>query len=317
MSQYNPGRHHRRSIRLPAFDYCSAGAYFVTIVTHGRQSLFGEVVDDVMCRNVWGDLVANCWRAIPRHSAQVTVDEWVIMPNHMHGILILRPPTTIQDGGDDGGGHDGDDGENPGHGRGEASAPSFTGVPLPPSECFAPAAPRQDADANPRRHMDRTGPDSSSSRPVGTQSGSLGAVIQNFKSVTTRRIRRSEGESGGGAGGDPGRVLGGQGEAFADDWGGGIVDGGQGEAFAVDRGGGIVFGGQGEAFAEDPGGDPRFLAANASPLRSIRKPRVVWQRGYYEHVIRDETALDRIRRYIRENPLRWAIDAENPARRTR
>lgn len=52
-------------------------------------------------------------------------------------------------------------------------------------------------------------------------------------------------------------------------------------------------------------------------MRPLRSLRLVWQRGYYEHVIRDDAALDRIRRYIRENPLRWAMDAENPAKGTR
>ena len=266
MNPYDPARHHRRSIRLPAFDYRSAGAYFVTVVTHGRQCLFGEVVGGSMCRNATGDVVARCWAAIPQHFAFVTLDEWVIMPNHMHGILILRPATAP------------DDGEHRGHGRGEASAPSTVEIPLPPSGCFAPAAPRQDADDKPRRRSDGTGPDTGSGRPIGTQSGSLGAVIQNFKSVTTRRVAA-------------------------------VMGGG--------RGGSL--GGHGEALAGDRDGDPGFMAASASPLHSMHSPpvgRSLWQRGYYEHVIRDEAALDRIRRYIRENPLRWAIDAENPAKRT-
>lgn len=281
MSHYDPDRHRRRSIRQPAYDYRSAGAYFVTVVTHGRQCLFGEVVGDSMCRNATGDVVARCWAAIPQHFAFVTLDEWVIMPNHMHGILIPRPATAP------------DDGEHRGHGRGEASAPSTSEIQSPPSGCFAPATSRQDADDNPRRRSDGTGPDTGSGRPIGTRSGSLGAVIQNFKSVTTRRFRLDEG--GASAGWDEATVR-----------PNGIPDG--------------VWGGQGEAFAGDRSMDPRFRAANASPLqsmRTLRSLRLVWQRGYYEHVIRDDAALDRIRRYIRENPLRWAMDAENPAKGTR
>ena len=86
---YDPGRHHRRSIRLRGYDYTSAGAYFITICAHRRECLFGEVVDGVMRLNVYGRVVDACWQAIPDHFPHVMLDVYVIMPNHVHGIIAI------------------------------------------------------------------------------------------------------------------------------------------------------------------------------------------------------------------------------------
>jgi putative transposase len=89
---YNPQQHHRRSIRMPGYDYTEPGAYFVTICTNGRTCLF----DDPVLRRV----VETYWRSIPRHAAQVALDVSVVMPNHVHGILILQDlaPTCLSGG---------------------------------------------------------------------------------------------------------------------------------------------------------------------------------------------------------------------------
>jgi len=81
---YDPDKHQRRSLRLPHYDYASSGAYFITICVHQRQCLFGEIVDGMMRLNKWGTIAQECWQAIPDHFAQVQLDEWVIMPNHVH-----------------------------------------------------------------------------------------------------------------------------------------------------------------------------------------------------------------------------------------
>ena len=79
----------RRSIRLRGFDYAQQGAYFVTICTHHRACLFGEVVDDEMRLNANGRLVNETWMGMPRHYPHVELDTVIVMPNHVHGILVL------------------------------------------------------------------------------------------------------------------------------------------------------------------------------------------------------------------------------------
>ncbi|MGF1522371.1 MAG: hypothetical protein ACFBSF_08650, partial [Leptolyngbyaceae cyanobacterium] len=86
---YDPDKHHRRSIRLKNFDYASPGAYFITICAYRRRCLFGEIIDGEMHLNKLGHVVRDCWRAIPDHFSHVELDEWVVMPNHMHGIVII------------------------------------------------------------------------------------------------------------------------------------------------------------------------------------------------------------------------------------
>jgi len=88
--KYDPNKHHRRSIRLKGYDYSQPGAYFVTIVTHQRQCIFGRIVDGKMRLNEWGEIAKQCWNEIPQHYPNVTLDEYVIMPNHIHGIIILN-----------------------------------------------------------------------------------------------------------------------------------------------------------------------------------------------------------------------------------
>ena len=84
----HPGR---RSIRVPGFDYAQSGAYFVTICTHDGNCLFGEVIDAEM-RVVQGGRIADeCWRNIPAHFPRAVVDEYVIMPNHIHGVILISP----------------------------------------------------------------------------------------------------------------------------------------------------------------------------------------------------------------------------------
>ena len=80
---------HRRSIRLKEYDYAQAGAYFVTVCTHKRACLFGEIVQDEMQTSDIGALVSRCWDEIPIHFPNAELDSFVLMPNHLHGILVL------------------------------------------------------------------------------------------------------------------------------------------------------------------------------------------------------------------------------------
>jgi len=84
----------RRSIRLRGYDYSRAGAYFVTICTQNRQRLFGEIVDGKMRLNDAGEMVRVVWNEIPNHYPGIDADEFAIMPNHIHGIVVIAPATT-------------------------------------------------------------------------------------------------------------------------------------------------------------------------------------------------------------------------------
>ncbi len=93
MPAYDPSQH-RHSMRLPGHDYTQPGAYFVTICTYARVCSLGEVGDGQMQLNDWGRVVADCWAAIPAHFDNVTLDEWVVMPNHLHGIVVITDSTS-------------------------------------------------------------------------------------------------------------------------------------------------------------------------------------------------------------------------------
>jgi len=88
--------HHRRYICLvyghgaPCPNHCQPGAYFVTICTRDRAYLFGHVVNGEMRLNPLGRMVTTCWRAIPHHFPRVVSDEGIIMPNHIHGIIVIQ-----------------------------------------------------------------------------------------------------------------------------------------------------------------------------------------------------------------------------------
>jgi len=197
---YDPARHHRRSIRLPGYDYTQAGAYFVTVVTHQRECLFGDVVDGAMHLNACGDVALTCWRDIPRHFPSVQLDAMVVMPNHVHGVLWIVDELN---------------------GDAIVTATAATAATVGAQH----AAPLQ-LQPTPRPMP----------RYPGVTSGSLAAVVRSYKSAVTKSINAVRG-----AAGDP-----------------------------------------------------------------------IWQRNYYEHIIRDEPSLNRIRHYIDENPSQWAFDDENP-----
>ena len=175
---YNPESEHRRSIRLNGYDYSQAGAYFINLVTQDRLCLFGEIVNGEMRLSQLGNTVQREWLRLERRFPGVELDEYVIMPNHLHGILVIAK----QD------------------------------APPPPGDEHKEAAPTK----HPR-----------------AAAGSLTAMLKGFKSAVEFRYH--------------------------------------------------------------------IMASNNDPL---------WHGNDYEHVIRDEDDLDRIRRYIAGNPMNWLKDAE-------
>ena len=89
----DPGPRRRRN-RLPDYDYSAAGAYFVTIVTHHREPMLGDVADTVMNLSRFGEVADSCWRELPDHYRHASLDAWIVMPNHVHGVIVLA-----EDGG--------------------------------------------------------------------------------------------------------------------------------------------------------------------------------------------------------------------------
>ena len=214
---YNPNIHHRHSIRLKGYDYTQQGAYFVTICTHQRNCLFGEIVDGEMKLNTNGEIARGSWLSIPRHFQNVELDEFVIMPNHLHGIILIVNNSEVE-------------GEVLANQDFLQSRSEVEGEALAISndqnqqnlsrQCFAPTV--------------NTG---ETIKINGTKPQSLAAIIQNYKSVSTRQINRI----------------------------------------------------------------------------NKAKGNVVWQHNYYEHIIRNNEALNNIREYIFNNPINWVEDKENPA----
>jgi putative transposase len=148
--------HHRQSIRLKGYDYSLAGAYFVTLTACQHNNLFGTITDSTVQLNLLGQCAAAIWQDIPHHF-DVTLAEWVVMPDHLHGVLVLpdhREGNRIQQTNRDG--------------KNQAGQPG----------------------SSPYYHLQQK-------EITGTAPGSLSAIIQNYKSVSTRRInslRCSRGE---------------------------------------------------------------------------------------------------------------------------
>jgi putative transposase len=132
----DPERHRRRSLRAKWQDYSAAGCYFVTICSYERECIFGEIVDGAASLSEPGRIVEFHWRETPSIRRYVTIDAFVVMPNHLHGIITITPLEAIA--------------ENR----------------------------------------------SSDTAARGTAPGSLGAIIQQIKGVTTRHINVLRGVTG-------------------------------------------------------------------------------------------------------------------------
>ena len=92
---YNPKIHHRRSVRLRGYDYAKEGMYFVTICVQNRACLLGEIRDKVMILSPYGEIAHREWEKLPSRWPHIELGEFQIMPNHIHGILVIHhPPGT-------------------------------------------------------------------------------------------------------------------------------------------------------------------------------------------------------------------------------
>ncbi|MFH0939132.1 MAG: transposase [Planctomycetota bacterium] len=207
------GQKHRRSIRLPGYDYSQAGAYFVTICVQDRVCLFGEIVDGEMRLNDAGRMVERWWAELNRKFSAVQTDAYVVMPNHFHGIVIIVVGADLR-------------------------------VCPYSAQLHAQGAHAQGAHAQ-GAHAQGAHAQGAHAQGAHAQGAHIGAplpeIVQWFKTMTTNEYIRGVKTSG---------------------W-------------------------------------PTFRGR-------------LWQRNYYEHIIRNDESLQRIQRYIAENPLRWEMDRENP-----
>ncbi len=89
---YDPSIHHRKSIRLKEYDYAESGMYFFTVCCHDKKALLGHISEGEIELNRFGEIVHEVWLDLPKHYAQIKLDEFVVMPNHIHGILVINPP---------------------------------------------------------------------------------------------------------------------------------------------------------------------------------------------------------------------------------
>lgn len=177
MTYRYPPDQRRRSTRLRAYDYANEGAYFVTLCTHGRECLFGDVHDGAMELNDLGRIVDEAWNETPLLRPNILLDRYQIMPNHLHAILVVFRRGVL------------------------------------------PGIPVADDDI-----------------PLRSPSQTLGAIVRGFKGATKVRVNRQR--------------------------------------------------------------------------RTPQAP--VWQRNYHDRIIRDDEELNRIRRYIEQNPLQWETDENHP-----
>jgi putative transposase len=153
----------RKNIRLKGYDYRRSGAYYVTICTHDRSMLFGDVVDGIMVPNAIGNIVQQCWDAIPDHMPMVVCDAFVVMPNHVHGIIVITD--VAADGAGTGGGA-----------VGAANSPTLQNTG--PADGVGTVG--EFADPTTPRHP-----------PVAIMvKNSLGHIMQTFKAAVSRQVYR-------------------------------------------------------------------------------------------------------------------------------
>ncbi len=95
-ARYDPDKYRSDSIRLKNYDYSQSGAYYVTICTRSRRLLFGNVSNGRMQLTRTGMIANECWKEIPKHFPDVMVDAFVVMPNHIHGIVVISRDTACR-----------------------------------------------------------------------------------------------------------------------------------------------------------------------------------------------------------------------------
>jgi len=197
---YDPQKHHRRSIRMKGYDYSREGLYFITMVCQNRACLFGKIENGKMILNEAGQIVEEEWIKTQRIRQNIELGEFVVMPNHFHGILEIK---------------------------------------------YSAGGKSQFA---------------STENKFKSPSQTIGAIIRGFKGATTKRIKE---------------LISREGSGIKDD----------------------------NNKEKDRTGELQFASTIFGPIGSI-----IWQRNYWEHIIRNEKEYGRISNYIINNPAKWTAD---------
>ena len=95
MNKYNPDIHHRKSIRLVGYDYSQVGLYFITICCEDRICRFGYIEDGKMTLNIYGKIAYDEWTKLPERFPNIELDVFQVMPNHIHGIIVITVGATL------------------------------------------------------------------------------------------------------------------------------------------------------------------------------------------------------------------------------
>ncbi len=170
---YDPQRHHRHSIRLKGYDYTQPGAYFVTLCIRHRECLLGEIIKGVMHLSPFGCIVEKEWYRTTAVRRNVELDAFVIMPNHIHGIIVLTDTNSRRD---------------PLRHPSPVKSDNYIGRPLTQLR-----ATRQHLFSSLPHLIERVAPTGEMLRqvyPQGPASGSLGAIVGQIKSLSAKRINR-------------------------------------------------------------------------------------------------------------------------------
>jgi putative transposase len=240
---YNPDKHHRRSIRLKGYDYSASGTYFITICAYQREEMFGAVVDGTMALNEFGEIVAKYWRWLSTQYPYVTLDEWVVMPNHLHGILVVNDTSPA-----------------------ESAMTDTLRTKLEVSDISQMESAMTDTSRvelevsdTSRRGGSRTAPTNHGcDTPTSNHGCDTPISNQCYDPPTMSNHDRKRKPLG--------RLIG------------------------------------------------AFKTVSTKEINQIRNvPNApIWQRNYYEHIVRDRTSLQYIRDYIRHNPCSWKEDQLHP-----
>ncbi|MCU0607959.1 MAG: transposase [Candidatus Edwardsbacteria bacterium] len=86
----------RRTVRLPGYDYASQGAYFVTVCTRDRECALGKIASGILSLSRFGEIARSCWEGLPRHYSGIELGAFIVMPNHVHGIIVITGDITVK-----------------------------------------------------------------------------------------------------------------------------------------------------------------------------------------------------------------------------
>lgn len=180
----------RATHRWTGYDYAQRGAYYLTICTQDRVHLFGRIVDGVLQPSPIGTLAQQCWEAIPQHMQHVDIGESVVMPNHVHGIVVIRERLVDVRGAVRGVGarHDAP-GNRAADAHGETTTP--TDAPRDDTGTGMPGGDPYTANAHgPHRRARHDAPLRDPRKPPGIPRGALGRIVASYRSAVTRMAYR-------------------------------------------------------------------------------------------------------------------------------